>query len=353
MPDVHPPIGKQASGEASDKHRPIQLHDGHRAVMHHALKECLFQYMLGGKQHFHQSDQHKDRCQVTVCPHLGLKVRVANRKHTPQAKHERHGCGKADPADDRAMPPVVIIAIVEDKRDFQGKRRPKHRSQPIDAEQGEFLEHTEMARADGQYQQIHHHDAADEQLHVVPMEVIHQISGQQIGQLHTPQDNDMQHGEEHGEVAGRTHPKLDVRHALKRALYLAHTFNEAYQPKQRKESDMRRNQIAEQYPGSRPTQQCLVRETELHAEQQREINGHPCQVRVQTHKKVFPHQGRLAHHLVQGSEIQPAGELERNGDENVYPRPCLLRYKPPEHRHGERHGPCSFAHISIPLCILH
>ena len=142
--------------------------------------------MLGGKQHFHQSDQHKNRSQITVCPHLGFKVRMTNREHTPQTKYERNGCGKADLADDRTVPPVVIIAIVENKRDFQGKRRPKYRSQPIDAEQGKLLEHTEMACADGQYQQVCHHDATDEQLHIVPMVVIHQISGQQIGQLHTP-----------------------------------------------------------------------------------------------------------------------------------------------------------------------
>ncbi len=62
---------------------------------------------------------------------------------------------------------------------------------------------------------------------------------------------------------------------------------------------MRRNQVAEQYSRSRSTKQRLVGETELHAEQQREINGHPCQVSVKAHQEVFPHQGRFAHHLVQ------------------------------------------------------
>ena len=163
----------------------------------------------------------------------------------------------------------------------------------------------------------------------------------------------MQHRKEHGKVACRTHPKLDVRHALERALYLAHAFDEAYQPKQRKKRDMRRNQVTEQYPGSRPAKQYLVGETELHAEQQREINRHSCQVRVKAHQEVFPHQGRFAHHLVQRAQIKPTGELERDSDEYIHPRPYPFRNKVPEHRHGKRHVLCSSAHISISLYIPH
>ena len=163
----------------------------------------------------------------------------------------------------------------------------------------------------------------------------------------------MQHGEEHGKVACRTHPKLDIRHTFKCALYLTHTFDEAYQPKQWKKSDMRRNQIAEQYSGSRSTQQRLVGETELYAEQQRKINGHSCQVCVKAHQKVFPHQGRFAHHLVQRAQIKSTGKLESDSYEYIYPRSYLFRDKIPEHRHRKRHGLCSSAHISISLYILH
>ena len=163
----------------------------------------------------------------------------------------------------------------------------------------------------------------------------------------------MQHGEEHRKVACRTHPKLDVGHALERALYLAHAFDEAYQPKQRKKRDMRSNQVAEQYPGCRPAKQRLVGETELHAEQQREIDGHSRQVRVEAHQEVFPHQGRFPHHLVQRAQIKPSGELEGKGYEYIDPRPYPFRDKAPKHRHGKRHGLCSSAHISIPLYILH
>ena len=125
------------------------------------------------------------------------------------------------------------IAVVEQVSNLQQKHRPKYRPQPIDAKQRKLLEHTEMACAEGQYQQVNHHDAADKQLHVIPMVVIHQISGKQVGQLHTAQDDNMQHRKEYGKVACRTHPKLDVGHALERALYLAHAFDEAYQPQQR------------------------------------------------------------------------------------------------------------------------
>ena len=101
-----------------------------------------------------------------------------------------------------------------------------------------------MARTDGQHQQVEHHDTANEQLHVVPMVIVHQAGGKQIGQLHAPQDDDMQHGKEHGEVACRRHPKLDVGHAFKRALYLAHAFDEAHQPKQGQERDVWDKQVA-------------------------------------------------------------------------------------------------------------
>ena len=163
----------------------------------------------------------------------------------------------------------------------------------------------------------------------------------------------MQHREEHGKVACRTHPKLNVRHTFKRALYLAHAFDEAYQPQQRQEGDMWCKQVAKQYTRCGPAKQRLIGEAKLHAEQQREIDGHPCQVRVEAHQEVFPHQGCFPHHLVQRTQIKSSGELEGKGYEHIHPRPYPLRDKTPEHRHGERHGLCSSAHISISLYIPH
>ena len=103
---------------------------------------------------------------------------------------------------------------------------------------------------------------------------------------------------------------------------------------------MRCNQIAEQYPGSCPTQQGLVGEAEFHTEQQRKIDSHPCQVCVEAHQQVFPHQGRFPHHLVQRAQIKPSGKLESKGDEHIYPRPYPLRDKALEHWHGERYRLC-------------
>ena len=116
---------------------------------------------------------------------------------------------------------------------------------------------------------------------------------------------------------------------------------------------MWRKQITEQHPGGCPAKQRLIGEAKFHAEQQRKIDSHSCQVRVEAHQQVFPHQGRFPHHLVQRAQIKPSGELEGKGDEHIHPRPYPLRNKAPEHRHGERHGLCSSAHISIPLYILH
>lgn len=126
--------------------------------------------------------------------------------------------------------------------------------QPIHAKQRKLLEHTEMSRADGQKQQIHHHQAANEQVHVVPMIIIHQIGRKQVGQLHAPQNDDVQQGEEHREVPRRRHPELDVGHAFERTLYLAYALDETYQPKQGQECNAGRKQIAQQDTRSRRTQ---------------------------------------------------------------------------------------------------
>ena len=85
---------------------------------------------------------------------------------------------------------------------------------------------------------------------------------------------------------------------------IVHSFDETYQPKQRQERNMRSKQVTGQDPCSGGTQQSLVREAELHPEQQREIDGHTCQICIKAHEDVFPHKGRFSHYPVHCPEIK-------------------------------------------------
>ena len=55
-----------------------------------------------------------------------------------------------------------------------------------DAQQAQLLEQAEMACTDGQNEQVEHHDAAHEPVHISPMVMVHQIGGKQVRQLHAP-----------------------------------------------------------------------------------------------------------------------------------------------------------------------
>ena len=69
-------------------------------------------------------------------------------------------------------------------------------------------------------------------------------------------------------------------------------------------------------PVAAPHNSVLLVKLEVYAAKiQRKINGHSCQVCVKAHQKVFPHQGRFAHHLVQRAQIKSAGKLESDSYE--------------------------------------
>ena len=151
------------------------------------------------------------------------------------------------------------------------------------------------------------------------MVVIHKVGSCQIGQLHTAQYNDVQQRKEHSEVSLRSHPELNVRHALEGALNLTHTFYEAHRPQQRQEGDVRSKQIAHQRSGGCRYEQGLVGEAKLHAEQQRKIDGHAAKIGVKTHLQVFAHKRRAAHHLIERTEVKPSRQLKRYCHEDVNP----------------------------------
>ena len=333
---VHPPVGEEAASQDARRSPPVEPDADHLFVVHHLFVEHLFEHVLRGEEGLDQRDEQQDGQQVAVGPHPGLQEGMADVAHAADAHHQRDDDGHGQAAHDGAVPPVVPVGIVEEVGHFEQQHRPEHAAQPVDAEEGELLDDAEVARAGGEYQQVDQHDAAHEQVHVAPVVVVHQVCGKQVGQLHAAQDDDVQQGEEDGEVALGRHPQLDVRHAFERPLNLADALDEAHCPEQGQVGDVGRGKVAHQHARRGGHEQRLVGETELHAEQQGEVDGHARQVGVEAHLQILAHERRFAHHLVECAHVQAAGELEGEGHEDIDPRLQPARHEAADHRHRER-----------------
>ena len=333
---VHPPVGEEAAGQDARQHGPVQADGGQRLVVHYLLIEHLFEYVLCGEEGLDQRDEQQDGQQVAVGPHPGLQIGMADVAHAAHAPAQGDDDGHSQAAHDRAVPPVVELTVAEEVGHFEQQHRPKYAAQPVDAEEGELLDDAEVARAGGQVQQIDQHHTTHEQVHIAPVVVVHEVRGQQVGQLHAAQDDDVQQGEEDGEVALGCHPQLDGGHALERSLNLADALDEAHRPEQGQVGDVGGGEVAHQHAGRGGHEQRLVGEAELHAEQQGEVDGHARQVGVEAHLQVLAHERRLAHHLVERAHVQAAGELEGEGHEDIDPRLQPARHEAADHRHRER-----------------
>ena len=317
---VHPPVGEEAAGQDARQHGPVQANGSQRLVVHHFFVEHLFEHVLRGEEGLDQRDEQQDGQQVAVGPHPGLQVGMADVAHAADAPAQGDDNGHGQAAHDGTVPPVVELTVAEEVGHFEQQQRPEHAAQPVDTEEGKLLDDAEVARAGGEYQQVDQHHTTHEQVHVAPVVVVHEVRGQQVGQLHAAQDDDVQQGEEDGEVALGRHPQLDGGHALERSLNLADALDETHRPEQGQEGDVGRGKVAHQHARRGGHEQRLVGEAELHAEQQGEVDGHARQVGVETHLQVLAHERRLAHHLVERTHVQAAGELEGEGHEDIDPR---------------------------------
>jgi len=141
--------------------------------------------MLGGEDGFGKSNQYKYGQKILVGPHLWLVKRVTDREHTPQADNQRNDDGYRHAAHYGTVEPIVPIAVVEEESYLHKQQCPQQASQPVDAEQREFLYHTEMTGTAVHYQQIYQHKRTYKEVHIAPVVVIHKISSYQIGYLHT------------------------------------------------------------------------------------------------------------------------------------------------------------------------
>lgn len=163
----------------------------------------------------------------------------------------------------------------------------------------------------------------------------------------------MQQRKEHGKVTLGRHPQLDGRHRLEGTLNLADPLDEAERPEQRQKGGVRRDEVAHDNPQRSRREQRFVGKAELHAEEDGEVHRHPRQVAVQTHLEILAHERRFAHHVTQVGHVQPARELEADGQKDIKPRLQLTRHEVTEHRHRKRSVQYRCSHISISLYIPH
>ena len=120
------------------------------------------------------------------------------------------------------------------------------------------------------------------------------------------QQDNMQNREEDTEIAFGRHPQLDIRHALKRALYLRHAREKTTRQQNSHVRRPHRNKIAYRNHDRRSYEQLLVRETELHPKQHREPHRHACQTGIEEHQQLFQPQSRRPAYRFHRAEINPA-----------------------------------------------
>ena len=156
------------------------------------------------------------------------------------------------------------------------------------------------------------------------------------GNLYSCQQHYVQQGEEHGKVTLRCHPQLDVRHILKRSLYLRYASQDTHHPHHRQRQAMHSEQITHYQHQRRGYQKELIREMKLHAKQHREPYSHTCQRTAEQKQYIFHHPRMFAYHIVHGTHVYTATELKAEGLQQVYPRSHALWHPFVEHRHGKR-----------------
>ena len=150
------------------------------------------------------------------------------------------------------------------------------------------------------------------------------------------QQDNMQNREEDTEIAFGRHPQLDIRHALKSALYLRHAREKTNRQQNSHVRRPHRNKIAYRNYDRRSDKQLLVCEAELHPKQHRKPHRHACQTGIKEHQQFFQLQRRRPAYRFHRAEINPARKLDADHLRNINPRLDAFGHPRPEHRHRER-----------------
>lgn len=195
-----------------------------------------------------------------------------------------------------------------------------------------------MAHHRGEYAEHHAVQPDNQPVHQLPLPHGAEPSRKHVRRADGGEDDDVKHGEEHTEVALGRNPKLYVRHALERALYLGYPLYEADEPEQGQAGDVHCQQVGgyDRQAGCR--EQGLVGEAELRAEEHGEPQRHARQIGMDAHDHVFEHVTVVADDFRQRPQVAAARQLETAGYEHVYPRTDRFGNPVVKHGHSEFGG---------------
>lgn len=209
----------------------------------------------------------------------------------------------------------------------------------VDTFERQTLGHrTKRTAEDGLREQYERHSADGEDVHHLPCEMMTEPGGKPSATLDGGEQDDVKHGEENGKIASGGNPKLDVAHALERALYLSHSGYEAHYHEHRHRLAMHRQHIAYGKNDGRTAEQLLVGEAELHAEKHRKIDSHAREGGIKQKEHVLDHEVGGATNAIQCTKVDATAELEAKGGQHVQPRLYPARYPSLHHRHGKAHA---------------
>ena len=158
-----------------------------------------------------------------------------------------------------------------------------------------------MMYACGENQQYDTVNTDDKPIHQFPIAKISKPCRKHIAGVYSRKYHEMEQRKENGHVALRRHPQLNVRHALKCALYLGYAFDEADEPEQWQPCDIADEPVGDNHHNRGSSEQGFVGESKLHPEQHGKPYRHSCQIAIQAHQHILAHVGCGTYNLVEGT----------------------------------------------------
>ncbi|MGM9681612.1 MAG: hypothetical protein ACI3XR_08925, partial [Eubacteriales bacterium] len=171
----------------------------------------------------------------------------------------------------------------------------------------------ERTAEDGLREQYKQHGADSKDMHHLPGEMMAKPGSKPSAALNGSKQDNVKHGKEYGKITPGRNPKLDVAHALERALYLGHAGYEAYHREYRNGLTIHGQHIAYAKDDGRTAKQLFVGEAELHAEKHREIDSHARKGGIKQEKNILNHKVGGATDAFQRSKVHTTAELEAKG----------------------------------------
>jgi len=294
--------------------------------------------VFGTESEFGKEGDDEDGNYVATCEKTKLDVGIAVVAQAEEHNAAKHNGNTQQKTHAEGIEPHEIVAVHHDVRHHEHQSADEQCSLKVDAFERQALGHGAKRTAeDGLREQHERHGADGEDVHHLPCEMMAEPGGKPSAALDGGEQDDVEHGKEDGKIALGGNPKLDVAHALERALYLGHSGYEAHYHEHRYRLAIHCQRVAHGKHDGRAAEQLLVGEAELHAEEHREIDCHACKVGIEQEDYVLNHEIGGATDDIQCAEIDTAAELEAKGGQDVQPRLYPTRHPLLHHRHGKAH----------------